>query len=139
MAESTAALLTGVDLVNLGPRRFGMCRTRSRCFSCKRRAYPKTFHHYARSTPVSREPSACDHEFVRRDGVIGLMLYAQHGRFGVYLLQSVFRELGLRQDEASLRMVKEAISLLPADHPFKSYMNTAPDFRATTPVWWIRF
>jgi SAM-dependent methyltransferase len=64
---------------------------------------------------------------VRRDGAIGLMLYAQHGRFGVYLLQSVFRELGLRQDEASLRMVKEAISLLPADHPIKSYMNIAPD------------
>ncbi|MET0995713.1 MAG: class I SAM-dependent methyltransferase, partial [Mycobacterium sp.] len=66
---------------------------------------------------------------VRRDGAIGLMLYAQHGRFGVYLLQSVFRELGLRQDEASLRMVKEAISSLPPDHLIQSYFKIAPDLQ----------
>jgi SAM-dependent methyltransferase len=64
---------------------------------------------------------------VRRDGAIALMLYAQHGRFGVYLLQSVFRTLGLKQDDASLDMVKETVSLLPADHPFRSYAAIAPD------------
>ena len=37
------------------------------------------------------------------------MLYAKYGRTGVELLQSVFRDLGLRQDDASLRMVKETI------------------------------
>ena len=34
-------------------------------------------------------------------------LYTKYGRAGVYLLQSVFRDLGLGQDEASVRMVKE--------------------------------
>ena len=62
---------------------------------------------------------------VRRDGAIAVMLYAQYGRIGVELLQSVFRDLGLRQDDASVRMVKETISLLPQDHPVRSYLKIA--------------
>jgi hypothetical protein len=41
-------------------------------------------------------------ECLRRDGAIGLMLYAKYGRAGVERLQSVFRELGLRQDDAAV-------------------------------------
>ena len=66
---------------------------------------------------------------VRPDGAIGVMIYAQHGRFGVYLLQSVFRQLGLRQDDASLQLVKDTISILPADHPVRSYFKIAPDLQ----------
>ena len=62
---------------------------------------------------------------VRRDGAIAVMLYAKYGRIGVELLQSVFRDLGLRQDDASVRMVKETISLLPPDHPVRSYLKIA--------------
>jgi hypothetical protein len=39
------------------------------------------------------------------------------------MLQSVFRELGLRQDDASVEMVRETMSLLPADHPVQSYLK----------------
>lgn len=39
---------------------------------------------------------------LRRDGVIGIMLYARYGRLGVGLLQSVFSDLGLVQDDAGI-------------------------------------
>jgi hypothetical protein len=45
------------------------------------------------------------------------MLYSKYGRVGIEVLQSVFRDLGLRQDEASVRVVKETISVLPTYHP----------------------
>lgn len=64
---------------------------------------------------------------LRPNGAMGVMLYAKYGRTGVELLQGVFRDLGLRQDDASLRMVKETISLLSADHPIQSYFKLAPD------------
>jgi SAM-dependent methyltransferase len=66
---------------------------------------------------------------VRRDGAIAIMLYAKYGRIGVEILQSIFRDLGLRQDEESVRMVREMFSLLPADHPVRSYFKIAPDLQ----------
>ena len=36
---------------------------------------------------------------LRSDGAMALMLYGKHGRIGVELLESVFRDMGLRQDE----------------------------------------
>lgn len=67
---------------------------------------------------------------LRPDGVIGLMLYARYGRIGVELLESVFRDVGLRQDDAAVRMVREAISLLPADHPARGYLAIARDLQS---------
>lgn len=64
---------------------------------------------------------------LRPDGAVGLMLYARYGRIGVELLQSVFRELRFRQDEESLRMVNDTISMLDKNHPFLVYRDTAPD------------
>ena len=46
---------------------------------------------------------------------------------GVTLLQSVFRDLGLGQDEESVAMVRLATSLLGPDHPVRSYFKIAPD------------
>ncbi|CAM4441257.1 putative S-adenosyl-L-methionine-dependent methyltransferase [Mycobacterium basiliense] len=64
---------------------------------------------------------------VRRDGVIAVMLYGKYGRVGVDLLDSVFRDLELGQDDASVTMVKEAIALLPPYHPVQSYLKKARD------------
>ena len=64
---------------------------------------------------------------LRREGVLGLMLYAKYGRIGVELLQSVFDDLGLHQDDASVQTVKEAISSLSRDHPVQSYLKIARD------------
>ena len=66
---------------------------------------------------------------LRPDGVAAIMLYARYGRIGVEIMQAIFREIGLTQDEASLFTVKEAIALLPADHPVRSYLSFAPDLR----------
>jgi SAM-dependent methyltransferase len=66
---------------------------------------------------------------LRRDGVLGVMLYAKYGRIGVELLQSVFRDLGLRQNDASVQIVKETIRALSPDHPVQSYLRIAPDLQ----------
>jgi SAM-dependent methyltransferase len=60
---------------------------------------------------------------LRQDGAIGLTLYARYGRIGVEMLQSVFRDMGLRQDQASVEIVKKTISLLPPGHPLQSYLK----------------
>jgi SAM-dependent methyltransferase len=66
-------------------------------------------------------------ECLRRDGALAAMLYAKYGRIGVEILESVFRDLGLAQDEASVQLVKDAIAMLPADHPASSYVRVARD------------
>jgi SAM-dependent methyltransferase len=76
-------------------------------------------HHMADPLAGMKALAAC----LRPDGVIGVMLYAKYGRVGLEMMESVFRDLGLRQDETSVRVVKETISLLPADHPVRSYLK----------------
>lgn len=66
---------------------------------------------------------------LRREGAMGLMLYAKYGRIGVELLESVFRDLGLSQDEASVQVVKDVIAVLPGDHPLRSYLKVARDLQ----------
>ena len=66
---------------------------------------------------------------LRPDGVMALMLYAKYGRIGVELLESVFRDFGLRQDDSSVQLVKDALSTLTADHPIQSYLKIAYDLR----------
>jgi SAM-dependent methyltransferase len=66
---------------------------------------------------------------LRPDGVAAIMLYARYGRIGVEMLQGVFRDLGLAQDEPSLAVVKTAIAALPQDHPLRSYLSVAPDLK----------
>jgi SAM-dependent methyltransferase len=62
-------------------------------------------------------------DVLRPDGAIGLTLYARYGRFGVETLQSVFRDMGLHQDEKSVRVVKETMAILPPDHTVQSYLR----------------
>jgi SAM-dependent methyltransferase len=71
---------------------------------------------------------------VRPDGVLAVMLYAKYGRIGVELLQSVFHDLGLGQDDASVQMVKETISSLAPDHPIQSYLKIARDLPSDAAV-----
>ena len=67
---------------------------------------------------------------LRPDGVIGIMLYAKYGRVGVEMLQSVFRDLGLVQDQPSIEIVREIIASLPGGHPVSSYLTIAPDLNS---------
>jgi SAM-dependent methyltransferase len=68
---------------------------------------------------------------LRRDGVIAVMLYARYGRIGVEVLESVFRDMGLGQDDASVQIVKEMISVLAPGHPVQQYLKIARDLQAS--------
>ncbi|MDI3314993.1 MAG: class I SAM-dependent methyltransferase [Mycobacterium sp.] len=87
-------------------------------------------HHLADPLAGMKALAGC----LRRDGAMGLMLYAKYGRLGVELLESVFRDLGLCQDDASIQIVKEAISVLPTDHPARSYLSAARDLQSDAAV-----
>lgn len=80
-------------------------------------------HHMADPLRGMKALASC----LRRDGTIGVMLYAKYGRIGVELLESVFRDLGLSQDDASVQLVKDAIPTLPAEHPVRNYFKVARD------------
>ncbi|MCP9790013.1 class I SAM-dependent methyltransferase [Cyanobium sp. Maggiore-St4-Cus] len=71
-------------------------------------------------------------ECLRKEGVIALMLYAKYGRIGVEMLQGVFRELGLGQNEDSILMVKEVLAGLGQDHPIWPYFLIAEDLKFDT-------
>ena len=64
---------------------------------------------------------------LRADGVMALMLYATHGRIGVQIMQSVFSDMDVCADEEGLRLIRDAIEVLPPQHPLRSYLSIAPD------------
>jgi SAM-dependent methyltransferase len=66
---------------------------------------------------------------LRPDGVAAIMLYGKYGRIGVELLESIFQDLDLRQDEASVQIVKDTVDALPEDHPVWSYLKRARDLQ----------
>lgn len=64
---------------------------------------------------------------LRPDGVIAIMLYARYGRIGVEMMQGLFRDLDLNQDQASLGQVRQALAAIPQEHPLQAYLALAPD------------
>ncbi len=66
-------------------------------------------------------------ECARPDAAIGIMLYAKYGRIGVHLLSSVFKDMGLRQDNISVAMIRDILELVPQNHPIRSYLSIARD------------
>ena len=84
--------------------------------------------HHLEKPPVGMETLAgC----LRPDSAIAVMLYAKYGRIGVEVLESVFRDMGLGQDDASVQIVKETISLLSPDHPVQHYLEIARDLQSS--------
>ena len=69
----------------------------------------------------------CLRDVLKPHGVISLMLYGYFPRVGVYMLQEVFRQLGLKQDVAGIGVVKRAIDTLPNWHYLNVYKQIAPD------------
>ena len=80
-------------------------------------------HHLANPAAGMKALAGC----LRPDGALGVMLYAKCGRIGVELLESVFRDIGLRQDDGSVQIVKEAIAVLSPEHPVQGYLKLAAD------------
>lgn len=87
-------------------------------------------HHLADPAAGMQALAGC----LRPDGVASVMLYGKYGRVGVDLLASVFHDVGLGQDDSSLQVVRKTISLLPADHPVRSYLKNSSDLEADTSV-----
>ena len=80
-------------------------------------------HHLADPAAGMRALGQC----LRSDAVLAVMLYATYGRMGVEMMQSVFRDFGLKQDARSVGLVREAIACLGPEHPLQSYLAIAPD------------
>ena len=81
LADSTAVLLSGVDLLDLGPRRLRDLPTRSRCSRSGRRACVPTFR---RCGPrrESREPAARDHSLIGRESEVAEVQAAVQAHIG---------------------------------------------------------
>jgi hypothetical protein len=69
----------------------------------------------------------CLRDVLRPHGVISVMVYGYYPRFGVYMMQEVFRVLGLKQDEVGIEIVKRGIKDVPAWHHVRRYFAIAPD------------
>jgi SAM-dependent methyltransferase len=69
----------------------------------------------------------CLRDVLKPHGVISIMLYGSFPRVGVYMLQEVFRLLGLKQDVEGIGVVKRAIDILPKSHYLNVYRQIAPD------------
>lgn len=65
---------------------------------------------------------------LKPDGVIHLMLYAPHGRAGIYLLQDYCRRLGIGTSRAEIAQLTEAVEALPWQHPLQPALQQSRDF-----------
>lgn len=67
---------------------------------------------------------------LNRDGVIFVMVYGRYGRGPVYMMQDLFRILGMTsQSEEEVKLVKETIRLLPKEHPLHTYARRSSDMK----------
>jgi len=61
------------------------------------------------------------------EGVMRVALYGKYPREQVYAFQELFRVMGLSQNEESVAVVRETLSILPPGHPLQSYLRLAKD------------
>jgi SAM-dependent methyltransferase len=87
-------------------------------------------HHLADPAQGMRALAGC----LRPDGVASVMVYAKYGRIGVDMVASIFQHLGMGQDDPSVQLVKDTISMLAEDHPARTYVKSSPDLDADTGV-----
>jgi SAM-dependent methyltransferase len=63
----------------------------------------------------------------REGGVMYIMVYGMALRFGIYMLQKAFQQIGLDQSENDLRLARAALAALPENHPVQSYVSKAKE------------
>ena len=67
-------------------------------------------------------------DVLRPHGAMSVMVYGRYPRLGVYMMQEMFRVLGLRQDAEGVELVKRVVfDNVPAWHHLRAYMRLAPD------------
>ena len=62
-------------------------------------------------------------------GVICVMVYGRYFRTGVYMMQDLFRRIGLKQTEADVAVVRATLANLQPDHLLRNYMRAVEDIR----------
>jgi SAM-dependent methyltransferase len=68
-------------------------------------------------------------DVLRPHGAMHLMVYAPHGRTGVYMLQEFCRRVGIAATDGGIRDLATALGALPPGHPLGTLLRDAPDFR----------
>jgi len=68
-------------------------------------------------------------QVLKPDGAMHLMVYAQYGRTGIYMLQEFCRRLGITATDDGIRDLIAALGSLPPGHPLETLLREAPDFR----------
>ena len=66
---------------------------------------------------------------LKPDGVMAIMLYGLYGRVGTYMLQSLFHQLGLKQGDKDVQVVKQVLQYLHPYHLANHYMKDNRDVR----------
>lgn len=70
---------------------------------------------------------------LRPEGSMYLMLYGRYGRTGVYLLQELFRTLGVDPETvrgSDFQALRDLITALPPTHPFAAAHDRYPDWQS---------
>ncbi len=68
-------------------------------------------------------------DVLRPDGAIHVMVYAQYGRTGIYMLQEYCERLGIGLSTEEIRALATTLAALPRTHPVAHLLGTSPDFR----------
>ena len=62
-------------------------------------------------------------DVLRPDGAMHLMVYAPHGRIGVYMLQEFCRRVGIAATDDGIRELVAALGALPPGHPLGTLLR----------------
>lgn len=66
---------------------------------------------------------------LKRDGAMQIMVYAQYGRTGIYMIREYCQLLGITPSDQELSTLASALAILPEDHPLNALLRGAKDFR----------
>lgn len=68
-------------------------------------------------------------DVLRPQGAMRLMVYAQYGRAGIYMMQEYCRLLRIGTSEKDLQELDATLRVLPADHPLSGLLRRANDLQ----------
>lgn len=70
----------------------------------------------------------CLYEVLKPGGAMQIMVYANYGRAGIYMMQDYCRLLGITSSDQDLEDLISALQYLPDDHPLSSLLHKYRDF-----------
>lgn len=122
--RKTEALKRKYNLENLTLHRLPIERIEDLCIKANQIICTGVLHHL----PDPDAGLAALRKTLEPKGAMQLMLYAPYGRTGIYLLQDYCRRLGLGTSRRDIKKLKQALYLLPKQHPLSPMLSQAMDF-----------